>query len=82
MSYSFSYAIDLTEGPEIWEEVSKELEEVSKSFQLQDFVRLKQTHVAPAKPRDGYIYYADGTNWNPGSGEGIYAYYNASWNKL
>lgn len=82
MSYSFSYTIDLTEGPEIWEEVSRELEEVSRSFQLQDFVRLKETNVEPEKPRDGHIYYADGTNWNPGSGEGIYAYYNSSWNKL
>lgn len=30
-------------------------------------------NVAPAKPRNG-LYYADGTNWNPGSGRGIYRY--------
>lgn len=28
------------------------------------------------------IAYADGTNWNPGSGEGLYAYYAGSWKKL
>lgn len=39
-------------------------------------------HVAPARPREGDVYGADGTNWDPGSGQGIYAYYNSTWNKL
>ena len=51
-------------------------------FNLDTF-RLESTHVDPAKPRDGDIRYADGTNWNPGSGgESIYAYFNNTWNKL
>jgi len=53
-----------------------------------DMLQLSQTNVEPGtelrrtKPRDGDIRYADGTNWNPSGGEGIYAYYNATWNKL
>ena len=50
-----------------------------------DTLRLEPTNTpnGPTKPRDGDIRYADGTNWNPGSGgEGIYAYFNATWNKL
>jgi hypothetical protein len=44
---------------------------------------LEQTNVAPDKPRNGDIRYADGTNWNPGgTGEGIYAYTNGAWAKL
>lgn len=40
-------------------------------------------NVAPIRPRDGMIAYADGTNWNPGAGgEGVYAYYNSTWNRL
>jgi len=31
---------------------------------------------------DGTLVYADGTSWDPGSGEGFYAYYNSTWNKL
>lgn len=31
-------------------------------------------NVAPAKPRTGMLRYADGTNWNPGSGKGYYGY--------
>ena len=50
-----------------------------------DTFRLEETNVAPDKPRDGDIRYADGTNWNTGSGRGIYAYIDdgtPSWEKL
>ena len=55
-----------------------------------DVFRLEQTNVDPddfggasrGKPRNGDIRYADGTNWDPGSGEGIYAYTNDAWAKL
>jgi len=51
-------------------------------FNLDTF-RLEQTNVEPSKSRDGDVRYADGTNWNPGgTGEGIYAYFNNTWNKL
>jgi len=32
------------------------------------------TNVVPDKPREGDIRYADGTNWNPGNGKGLYYY--------
>ena len=50
-------------------------------FNLDTF-RLEQTNVEPSKSRDGDIRYADGTNWNPGGGEGIYAFFNDTWNQL
>jgi hypothetical protein len=45
---------------------------------------LEQLNVEPGRKPAGkaVIAYADGTNWNPGSGEGIYAYYGGSWKKL
>jgi len=44
---------------------------------------LDVVYSAPDKPQQGDIRYADGTSWNPGSGEGIY-FYNAAgaWVKL
>lgn len=44
---------------------------------------LDVVYAAPTKPSQGDIRYADGTSWNPGSGEGIY-FFNAagSWVKL
>ena len=62
-----------------------ELNKVSDILFNLDTFRLEPTNIpnGPTKPRDGDIRYADGTNWNPGSGgEGIYAYFNATWNKL
>lgn len=41
--------------------------------------RHDETHVEPSKPREGDERFADGTNWNPGSGKGKYIYYSASW---
>lgn len=45
---------------------------------------LDKTHVAPAKPRDGDIRYADGTNWQPNGtgGAGIWYFNGTSWIQL
>ena len=32
----------------------------------------KVLYAEPARPRTGRVVYADGTEWNPGSGEGLY----------
>lgn len=34
------------------------------------------------KPREGDIVFADGTNWNPGSGKGFYGYYSGAYHFL
>ncbi len=47
-----------------------------------DTVVLKQWNAVPDKLYDGLVAYADGTNWNPGSGEGYYGYYAAAWHFL
>ena len=40
-------------------------------------------HVAPPKPKPGTTVYADGTNWNPGFGEGPYFFDSAlHWNSM
>lgn len=40
---------------------------------------LDPVHVEPPKPRDGDFRYADGSDWDPGSGKGIYAYNGTTW---
>lgn len=52
-----------------------ELERLSQELGArQDLLRLGETFVAPKKPREGDIRFADGTRWNPGSGRGFYGY--------
>lgn len=47
-----------------------------------DAVLLSEFNAEPDKLYDGRIAYADGTNWNPGSGQGFYGYYAAAWHFL
>ncbi len=47
-----------------------------------DVVLLTEWNAVPDKVYDGLIAYADGTNWNPGSGQGFYGYYAAAWHFL
>lgn len=40
------------------------------------------TFKAPNKPYEGMTRLADGTYWNPGSGKGVYVYFDGTWNKV
>ena len=62
--------------------VVTELKRLGNILFNQSVMRLEETNTAPAKPRDGDIRYADGTNWNPGAGTGIYWFDGTTWNKL
>jgi hypothetical protein len=59
-----------------------ELQQIQFSIDQLATGQLEVTTVAPAKPRDGMLRRADGTSWNPGSGQGVYCYYNAAWRFL
>lgn len=43
---------------------------------------LAELNREPSKLRAGMIVLADGVNWNPGAGQGVYCYYGSAWNKL
>ena len=45
-------------------------------------LNLQPLHVEPVRPRQGWVVYADGSDWDPGSGEGVYRYDGSSWNPL
>lgn len=42
-------------------------------------IYMELTHVAPTKVRTGELRMADGTDWNPGSGAGLYRWNGSSW---
>ena len=57
--------------------------ELLKLQDVIDQIHLRETlHVAPEKPQIGQIEYADGTDWDPASGEGLYEYKSTGWSKL
>lgn len=45
-------------------------------------VRFSILNAEPARYANGDVVYADGTNWNPGSGAGVYARVSGAWTKL
>lgn len=55
------------------------------AFQLNNGVprlRFVDQNTPLEKPRDGDVVFADGTNWNPGSGKGFYGFYNGTYHFL
>jgi len=45
-------------------------------------IELETLYAVPSKLYDGLTVLADGTTWNPGSGQGVYTYYAGAWNYL
>lgn len=73
---------DVTDTEKLIEYLQAELRFLAIKLQSEKFSQLTSLSVAPAKPRDGMIVLADGSNWDPGSGAGFYGYYGGSWTKL
>lgn len=63
--------------------VKRELDRISQATRgAAPFVQLQVLAVAPERPRKGMVCYADGTNFNPGSGAGVYVYSGTAWVQL
>ena len=59
-----------------------ELQRIRFAINAVDDGHLDKINVAPTKPVEGDIRYADGTNWNPGLGAGIYFYNGSAWTRI
>lgn len=64
--------------------VAQEFQRLALSLEANqvEAVQLAVRFVAPKRPRDGLVVFADGTSWNPGAGRGVYVYSSAAWVKL
>ncbi len=63
--------------------LADELRRISNAIGVAEFVQLTPIDVEPAKPRKGMVVWAVGTNWDPGSGQGMYVYNESgTWDKV
>lgn len=62
--------------------VEKELDAIAQASAETTALDLRPIYVAPLRPREGLIVFADGTEWNPGGGAGAYQYLGGAWVKL
>lgn len=70
-----------TEGLLEW--AWQQLQKIEQEFNLpRDFYTLQELHEVPRKLILGMTVLADGTDWNPGAGAGVYTYYGGAWHKL
>lgn len=61
-------------GPEASAYLQRELDRISAAFNALEAGGKDIINVAPDKPRDGDFRFADGINWDPGEGRGVYLY--------
>lgn len=71
-----------SEQQELAQWVRQELQALQRELEAAGMMRLVELHAVPEKLTAGLTVLADGTNWNPGSGAGVYTYYGGSWHKL
>lgn len=56
------------------------LRDIAQNFELiADGRIIEKRHVAPAKPRNGMIAYADGVNWAPTASAGLHYFNGSTW---
>ena len=47
-----------------------------------NFFHIEESNAAPDNPTEEMIVFADGTNWDPGSGRGLYRFNGTTWEAL
>lgn len=57
----------------------QEFQAVGRELGETTALELRTSFVEPKKPRIGMLVYADGTEWDPGSGEGLYVFKSGGW---
>ena len=62
--------------------LQREIRRISAAVSFGAARHLDEQSVAPAKPRDGDVAFADGTLWNPGSGRGPYMFWAGTWHSM
>lgn len=67
------------DNPEMNQELTRLEEALNSPF---DVHQLRELNVEPTKPKNGMLARADGINWNPGDGTGLYLREGDQWKKV
>lgn len=59
--------------------LERELGAIARAVNDPGIAPMQVLNAPPPKPRRGMLVYADGTNWDPGSGEGTYRFNGSVW---
>lgn len=59
----------------------RELSRISAALQP-DVLLLNVNHTEPVRPSEWTIAAADGVDWNPGAGRGLYVFADGTWRRI
>ncbi len=62
--------------------LATELRRIANAFASTNNLTLEPLAAEPSRLTDGMVVYANGSDWNPGSGAGVYARESGAWVKL
>lgn len=83
MRFQFSVPTlkSIDEVSRLFDSLVRKLDEI---FAQNEILQLVEDHRVPEKVVHGKLYFADGTDWDPGSGRGVYCYDSTgpTWRKL
>ena len=82
MPYSPSNLPSILTPDSVAEWAQREFELLAQELAETSTVELRPIYAEPVNPREGMIVYADGVQWDPGSGVGVYTYSGGAWVKL
>jgi putative cell wall-binding protein len=83
MDLQFERPIRFDSVDEVSEWAWKQLQKIEETLNVgPKIIKLSTSNKEPVKRKDGMVVLADGTNWNPGAGQGYYGYYAGAWHKL
>lgn len=77
MSYS-PFPTSATTVTDLRDWANREVQRIATAFSTSAQTTIPVHNSEPSKPQTGQLVLADGTNWNPGSGRGLY-YYDNGW---
>ncbi len=69
-----------TDPKQLAEYIERELRRIGEA--ITQALDLDELHAEPERLSAGMVRFADGTDWNPGSGQGLYLYNGSAWVKL
>jgi hypothetical protein len=74
MIFKADQTVEFKDLKDVAEFLARQFAGLEAAFNEVGEITLEELHVAPDKYQNGKLYYADGTDWDPGSGRGVYLY--------
>jgi len=74
MQFQVQIPANLKDPLAILKALNDALNQVGLVFQENESLKLVELHAPPQYVEHGRFYFADGTDWDPGSGRGVYVY--------